>query len=103
MGSYKKEINNCKSYNNLREEKGKRAQNKMDKMLKKAPKIRQFAVNSPIVFAPNVQVTHLKSWSDQYGYYRPVMTALLEQTKARKVIFMPNIVSPVVSIEERGK
>ena len=75
----------------------------MDKMLKKAPKIRQFAINSPIVFAPNVQVTHLKSWSDQYGYYRPVMTALLEQTKARKVIFMPNIVSPVVSIEERGK
>lgn len=75
----------------------------MDKLAKAAPSIRSFKVSAPIVFAPNVQVTHLKSWSDEFGYYRPMMDALLSQNNVNTVFFMPNVVSPMATIEDRAK
>ena len=76
----------------------------MDKVAKQVPKVRNFRVKAPIVFAPNVQVTHLKAWSsDLYGYYRPMMHALINQPNTGPVIFLPNIVSPVATIEERAR
>ena len=49
----------------------------MDKLVKKAPSIRSFKLTSPVMFAPNVQVTHKKSWGgDPFGYYRPMMDSL---------------------------
>ena len=38
-----------------------------------------------------------------YGYYKPMMHALKSQPNIGEVIFMPNIVSPVATIEERSK
>ena len=47
----------------------------------------------------------MKSWhsDDPFGYYTPMMKALARQPKVNKVIFMPNVVSPVANIEERAK
>ena len=75
----------------------------MDKLARRAPAIRSHAVKAPIVFAPNVQVTHFKSWRDTFGYYRPMMQALASQPNTGSIVFMPNIVSPVATIEERSK
>ena len=76
----------------------------MDKVKKVVPKVRNFGLNAPLVFAPNVQVTHAKSWNgDMFGYYRPMMEALSRQPNTQKVIFLPNFVSPVATIEERAK
>ena len=76
----------------------------MDKVIKSTPSIRKFKVKAPIVFAPNVQVTHLKAWhGDIYGFYRPMMEALCMQPNTGKILFMPTIVSPVATIEERAK
>ena len=56
----------------------------MDKVVKKVPSIRKFNVQAPIVFAPNVQVTHLKAWQgDPFGYYRPMMEALCAQNNTK--------------------
>lgn len=75
----------------------------MDKLFKKAPAIRSYPVKAPIVFAPNVQTTHRKSWSDSLGYYRTFMDAMLSQGRTGQVLFMPNVVSPSATIEERAK
>ena len=49
-------------------------------------------------------MTHLKSWNgDMYGYYRPMMEAFNRQPNTKNVIFLPNVVSPVATIEERAK
>ena len=76
----------------------------MDKLATRAaPSIRSFQVQAPIVFAPNVQLTHLKSWRDPYGFYRPMMKALKSQPNTGPVVFLPNVVSPAATIEERSK
>ena len=75
----------------------------MDRLSRKAPSIRKYGLKAPLVFAPNVQVNHFKSWRDAYGFYKPMMAALLAQPNTSEVVFMPNVVSPVASIDERGK
>lgn len=75
----------------------------MDKLAKKAPGIRSHALKAPIVFAPNVQTIHRKSWPDSFGFYSPFMDSLLSQGNTKQVLFMPNIVPPSATIEERAK
>ena len=76
----------------------------MDKITRQTPQIRKQLLRAPIVFAPNVQVTHMKSWSDHVGIYAPIMQAFKQQANIQgKVLFLPNIVSPVATIEERAK
>lgn len=75
----------------------------MDKFARKVPSIRSYKVLAPIVFAPNVQVTHYKSWRDEFGFYKPMMKAFIAQQNTSNVLFMPNVVSPVATIQERAK
>ena len=76
----------------------------MDKITRQTPQIRKQMLRAPIVFAPNVQVTQMKSWPDHVGIYAPLMQAFKQQQNVQgKVLFLPNIVSPVATIEERAK
>ena len=48
-------------------------------------------------------MTQYKSWDSKYGHYDAMVKALKKQKNVSEVIFLPNIVSPVATIEDRAK
>ena len=49
----------------------------MDRIVRRTPQVRNIAVTSPIVFAPNVTLSQFKSWRSDYGIYTQFMECLL--------------------------
>ena len=74
----------------------------MDKIARSVNLRSTHQLRNPIIFAANVPSTYYKSGVAD-AMYKPIVSQFKRQQNINAVHWLPNIVSPVMCIEERGQ
>ena len=73
----------------------------MDKLIRNVGIRESHKLQRPIVFATNIATSYYKAMGS--GFYDKIINQFKRQPNIGEVIFLPNVVSPMYSIEERGE